>query len=100
MKLLKNSNGASGAMGGSGSSDSGMQMTKKEDINYLSLFSITDPTSNSGNSANPKSVSLATKLASCIKNIITNKYWYYDGEWEKEDVKNKLKEGLEPTSKK
>ena len=37
-------------IGGSGSSDSGMQMTKKEDINYLSLFSITDPTSNSGNS--------------------------------------------------
>ena len=80
-------------MGGSGSSDSGMQMTKKEDINYLSLFSITDPTSNSGNSANPKSVSLATKLASCIKNIITNKYWYYSKQ-EYKTNKEEIQKGL------
>ena len=32
-----------------------------------------------------KSVSLATKLASCIKSIITNKYWYYDGEYTEEN---------------
>ena len=61
LKLLKN--GASGAMGnsamgGSGSSGSNnnMQNTKKEDINYLSIFSITDETSRGGasNSANHK----------------------------------------------
>ena len=45
-----NSMGASSSSGGSNTGMSGMQMTKKEDINYLSLFTITDPTSNSGNS--------------------------------------------------
>ena len=83
------------------SGSNSMQSNTKKDINYLSLFTITDETSNSGTSANPESVLLTTKLASCIKSIITNKYWYYDGEWEgnnKEEIKKEISKGLTETS--